>query len=135
MFGYEHNPWKECSYCGGRQPCTCSVRPFSTLPPLALMNRPKETPTMNDPRIDVQATLDKWLADNPEAEPYVSKIYYLPDGVDMPRDVTHMNRLTSMDHPDLDLRLGVVATAKTAALANVILGLIERAAADPKRDQ
>jgi len=89
---------------------------------------------MTDPTIDVQATLDKWLADTPEAEPYVSKIYYLPDGVEIPRTVTHMNRLTSVDHPDLDLRLGVVATPKTAAIATVILGLIERSAGDPKRD-
>jgi hypothetical protein len=90
---------------------------------------------MSDETIDVQTTLDEWLSDNPEAQPYVSKIYYLPDGVEIPRDVTHMNRLTSVDHPDLDLRLGVVATRKTAVLADIILGLIERAAGDPKRDQ
>jgi hypothetical protein len=87
---------------------------------------------MSDPIIDVQTTLDDWLEDNPEAQEYVSKIYYVPDGAEIPRDVTHMNRLTSVAHPTLELRLGVVATAKTAAQANVILGLLERTAADPK---
>ena len=41
-----------------------------------------------------------------------------------------MNRLTSVDYPDLELRLGAVATIQTAAIANVILGMLERAAAD-----
>lgn len=27
MFGYEHNPWRECSYCGGPQPCPCTGAP------------------------------------------------------------------------------------------------------------
>jgi hypothetical protein len=87
---------------------------------------------MADPIIDVQTTLDDWLANDPEAQQYVRKLYYVPDGADIPHAVTHMNRLTSLAHPDLELRLGVVATAKTAALANVILGLIGRTAPDPK---
>jgi hypothetical protein len=90
---------------------------------------------MTDPKIDVQNALDEWIADNPYAADYVTKIYYLPDGVEIPRDVTHMTRVTSIDHPDLDLRLGIVATHKTAALANVILGILERTASDPKRDE
>jgi hypothetical protein len=84
--------------------------------------------------IDVQATLDKWVAENPIVEDYFTKLYYVPEGAAIPKDVTHMTRLTSIDHPDLELRLGVVATRKTAALANVILGILERTAADPKRD-
>ena len=88
----------------------------------------------SDPLIDVQATLDKWLEAHPEAQAYVKKIYYVPDGAEIPRDVTHMNRLTSLDQPDLELRLGVVATRETAAMANIILGLIGRAAADPKQE-
>jgi hypothetical protein len=93
----------------------------------------KESEThMTDPIIDVQTTLDDWLASNPEAQKYVRKIYYVPDGAQIPRDVTHMNRLTSIDYPDLELRLGVVATLETAALANLILGMIERSAPDPK---
>jgi hypothetical protein len=43
-----------------------------------------------------------------------------------------MVRCTSVDEPDLELRLGVVATPNTTAIANVILGLIGRAAPDPK---
>ena len=87
-----------------------------------------------DPLIDVQATLDKWMEAHPEALDYVTKIYYVPDGAEIPREVTHMNRLTAVDRPDLELRLGVVATVQTAAMANIILGLIGRTAADPKEE-
>jgi hypothetical protein len=90
--------------------------------------------SQTDPIIDVQQTLDNWLEDNPDAELYVRKIYYLPEGAEIPPEVTHMNRLTSVARPDLVLRLGVVATARTAALADVILSLIGRAAADPKQE-
>jgi hypothetical protein len=87
---------------------------------------------MGDPLIDVQNTLDAWLAENPEAQQYVRKIYYVPDGAEIPRDVTHMNRLTSVAYPMLELRLGVVATPNTEALSNLILGLIGRSADAPK---
>jgi hypothetical protein len=91
-----------------------------------------DQPTHDHDEIDVQATIDQWLDDNPEVDKYVTEIYYVPDGAEIPRDVTHMLRLTSVDHPDLELRLGAVATTATAALANVILELLERSAADPK---
>jgi hypothetical protein len=84
--------------------------------------------------IDVQGTLDTWLEGNPEAQKYVRKIYYVPEGAEIPPDVTHMNRLTSAHHLDLELRLGVVATAETTAIANVMLGLIGRSAGDPKSE-
>jgi hypothetical protein len=85
---------------------------------------------MVDPVIDVQETLDEWLKSHPEVQQYIRKLYYVPEGAEIPRDVTHMNRLTSVEHPDLELRLGAVATIQTAAIANVILGILERAAAD-----
>ena len=88
---------------------------------------------MTDPRIDVQATIDSWLTAHPEAQAYVKKIYYVPEGAEIPAGVTHMNRLTSVHEPDLELRLGVVATIETAAMANIILGLISRSAGDPKK--
>lgn len=82
--------------------------------------------------IDVQATIDEWIDEHPEVEQYVTEIYYVPDGAEIPRDVTHMVRVTSVEHPDRELRLGAVATPVTSAIVNVILGLIERAAPDPK---
>ena len=88
---------------------------------------------MKDFTIDVQNTLDTWLADNPAAQQYVRKIYYVPDGAEIPRDVTHMNRLTSIAYPGLELRLGVVATPNTEAVSNILLALIERSAGDPKQ--
>lgn len=82
--------------------------------------------------IDVQATLDNYLEENPVVQQYVMKIYYVPDGAEIPAAATHMVRLTAVDEPTLELRLGVVATPNTAAVANVLLGLISRAAPDPK---
>lgn len=87
---------------------------------------------MTEPIVDVQTTLDHWLANNPEAQEYVMKLYYVPDGAAIPPAVTHVNRVTSVARPDLELRIGVVATPNTAAVANILLGLIERSAADPK---
>jgi len=82
--------------------------------------------------IDVQETLDKYLEENPVVQQYVMKIYYVPAGAEIPIAATHMVRLTAVDEPSLELRLGVVATPNTAAIANVILGLIGRSAPDPK---
>ena len=83
-------------------------------------------------QVDVQATLDQWLIDTPPVQPYITTLYYVPDGAPIPEGVTHMARLTAVDRPDLELRVGVVATAETTAVANVLLGLIGRSAADPK---
>jgi hypothetical protein len=88
------------------------------------MDRPTE--------IDVQETLDKYLEENPVVQQYVMKIYYVPAGAEIPPAATHMVRLTAVDEPYLELRLGVVATPNTTAIANALLGLIGRAAPDPK---
>jgi hypothetical protein len=82
--------------------------------------------------IDVQETLDKYLAENPTVQQYVMKIYYVPTGAEIPAAVTHMVRLTAVDDRTLELRLGVVATPNTTAVVNRILDLIDRAAPDPK---
>jgi hypothetical protein len=82
--------------------------------------------------INVQNTLDKYLEENPVVQQYVMKIYYVPAGAEIPPATTHMVRLTSVDEPQLELRLGVVATPNTTAIANVILGLIGRSDDDPK---
>lgn len=121
---------KRCIKCG----LTAAIDwPYICDDCLKAMAKPKRTQEkryMTVPTIDVQETLDNWLANNPEAQKYVHKIFYVPEGANIPGAVTHMNRLTSIAHPDLELRLGVVATEETAAAANVILGLIERL--DPK---
>jgi hypothetical protein len=82
--------------------------------------------------IDVQTTLDTWLAEHTDVQQYVMKLYYVPDGAEIPLPVTHMVRCTAVDEPQLELRVGVVATPNTAAVANVILRMIEHAAGDPK---
>lgn len=82
--------------------------------------------------IDVQTTLDTWLEEHPDVEKYVMKLYYVPDGAEIPVAVTHMVRLTAVDEPELELRVGVVATPNTAAVANFILRMIGHSAGDPK---
>jgi len=79
-----------------------------------------------DPIVDVQDTIDAWLAGNAEAQKYLHKIFYLPEGAAIPGVVTQMVRVTSIAHPGLELRLGCVATAETALFVNVLMGLLER---------
>lgn len=78
---------------------------------------------------EVQEKLDAWLAGDSATQQYVTKIYYLPDGAAMPGEVTHIVRLSSVRDEDLDMRLGVVATREAAAIADVMLGLLEH---DPR---
>jgi len=82
--------------------------------------------------IDVQTTLDTWLAEHTDVQQYVMKLYYVPDGAEIPLAVTHMVRVTAVEAPQLELRVGVVATPNTAAVANFIMGLIGHSAGDPK---
>lgn len=93
-----------------------------------------ENQTMADNRnaADVQTTLDDWLDANPVAQKYVTKLYYLPDGAEIPADVTHVNRLAAKWNQELDLRIGVVATPETAAVADLILAKLNRGDERPK---
>ena len=89
----------------------------------------------DDELVNVQDTLDAWLAGNAEAQKYLHKIWYVPEGDPVPPAVTQMVRVTSVAHPGLELRLGCVATTQTAVLVNVLMGLLERLAEpdpDPK---
>jgi hypothetical protein len=81
---------------------------------------------MADPILDVQDTLDAWLAGNAEAQKYLHKIWYVPEGDAVPPSVTQMVRVTSINHPDLELRLGCVATTETAVIVNVLMGILGR---------
>jgi hypothetical protein len=85
--------------------------------------------------IDVQEKLDAWLAGDSATNQYVTKIYYVADGEPMPADVTHVVRLSSVRDEDLDLRLGVVATVEAAALANMLLGLLDDGPRDGARPE
>ena len=40
MFGYDHNPWRECSYCGQPHPCPCTARPRDDAPPVRTIRCP-----------------------------------------------------------------------------------------------
>lgn len=74
--------------------------------------------------INIQAELDKWLAANPEAQKYVSKIWYVSEGDPLPPDVTHQVRLNSVISAERALTLGVVCTPQTAVFVDMLLAMI-----------
>lgn len=86
---------------------------------------------MEMPNIDIQQKLDDALAGSEEAQKYIDKVWYLPSGTPVPPAVTHNLVLTSARNTDDSLHLGIVANDKTAALADVLLALMNHEAAPP----
>jgi hypothetical protein len=84
-------------------------------------------------RSEIQQKLDDWLASEPEAQKYVTKIWYLPDDMATPPLVSHLVRLSAQSDEDLDLRLGVQATVETAKMVNALLGLLDADASKRKK--
>ena len=74
--------------------------------------------------VDIQTQLDEWLANNPDAQQYVSKLYYVPEGATPPAEVTHVLRLQSEASPERALTIGVVVVPRYAAMLDVLLALI-----------
>lgn len=74
--------------------------------------------------VDIQAELDKWLASNPEAQKYIEKLYYVPDGAEVPAGVTHLLELRSQTSPERALLVGIDATPEAAAFADAMLALV-----------
>jgi hypothetical protein len=83
------------------------------------------------PKIDIQQKLDDALAGSEEAQKYVEKIWYIPDGAPVPPGVTHNLVLSSAADENLDLHLGIVATDETAQLADILLAMLNRPATPP----
>ena len=74
--------------------------------------------------VDVQQKLDDWLASNPEAQKYVSKLYYVPEGQPAPADVTHVNVLSSTVSAERHLTIGIVAKPPYGAFLDMLLGML-----------
>lgn len=86
---------------------------------------------MEMPNVDIQQKLDDALAGSEEAQKYIDKVWYVPSGSPVPPAVTHNLVLTSARNTDDSLHLGIVANDKTAALADVLLALMNHEAAPP----
>jgi hypothetical protein len=74
--------------------------------------------------VDVQKKLDEWLADNPDAQKYVTKLWYIPGGTTPPADVTHTVRLQSVASNERHLMVGLVVKPQYAALIDVMLAML-----------
>jgi hypothetical protein len=81
-------------------------------------------PVMPSGPIDIQAQLDKWLEGNPEAQKYVTKLWYVPEGQQAPTECTHKIRLNSVSAQERALSVGVVATKEFALFLDMVLSMI-----------
>src|SRR4030095_2468020 len=68
--------------------------------------------------------LDELLAGNPEAQKYVTKLYYVPESEAVPDDATHVLRFSSMLSSERALRIGIVAVPAFAAFLDAMLALL-----------
>lgn len=74
--------------------------------------------------IDIQQLLDSFLESHPEAQQYVSKLWYLPEGTTPPLDVTHTIRLQSLTATDRAISIGLVVYPQYALMLDALLALI-----------
>lgn len=74
--------------------------------------------------IDIQAQLDKLLADNPELQKYVTKLWYVPEGQPMPPDCTHKLRLNAASSQERAISVGVVGTPQFTVILDMLLSMV-----------
>jgi hypothetical protein len=74
--------------------------------------------------MDIQQRLDQWLADNPEAQKYVTKLYYVPAGTAAPADATHQVRVSSVQSVERALTIAMVVVPQYAVMLESILALV-----------
>jgi hypothetical protein len=74
--------------------------------------------------IDIQQALDNWLASNPAAQIYISKLYYVPDNHPVPADATHKVRLSSQTSAERQLTIAAVVKPEFAVFLDAILAML-----------
>lgn len=74
--------------------------------------------------MDIQKQLDDLLANNPQLQEHVTKLWYVPSGSPVPPDVTHTLSLASAKSIERHLLIGVVATPKTVLLLDTLLAMV-----------
>jgi hypothetical protein len=72
---------------------------------------------------NIQNYLDDWLAGNPDAQEYLSKLYYVPEGYLAPADASHQVRLHATATPTDHLTVAAVTTLKGAAFCDMLLSM------------
>lgn len=82
---------------------------------------------MEIPNMDIQQYLDKWLAENPEAQKYVSKLWYQPEGQNPNPATTHTFRIASVRSDQRALTVGLVVKPEFAAALDALLAMIATA--------
>jgi hypothetical protein len=80
--------------------------------------------TMPVAPIDIQQLLDSFLESNPEAQQYISKLWYLPADQPPPPDVTDTLRLQSQTAADRAMTIGLVLYPQYALMLDALLALI-----------
>lgn len=74
--------------------------------------------------MDIQAQLDQWLASSPEAQQYITKAWYVPDGTAPPADVTQTLTIRSPHSPERHLMIGLVVKPQYAVMVDAILAMV-----------
>jgi hypothetical protein len=74
--------------------------------------------------MDFQKYLDEWLAERPEAQKYVSKLYYVPEGQQPPADATHKGRVSSLASAERAVTVAAVAKPEFVVVFDMILAML-----------
>jgi hypothetical protein len=74
--------------------------------------------------MDIQQKLDAWLEENPDAQQYITKLYYVPDGAQVPADATHSVRLSSRQSAERALLIAAVVVPEFAVFLDALLAMI-----------
>lgn len=74
--------------------------------------------------IDIQQRLDDWLEEEPEAQKYLDKIYYVPFGMPVPYDATHTLQLQSVASDERSLTVALVVKPQFAVFLDMLLSML-----------
>lgn len=74
--------------------------------------------------MDIQAMLDQLLANNPQIQKYITKLYYVPEGQKPPQDATHTVTVASAKSVERRIMIAAVVKAQYALLVDAILALV-----------
>lgn len=77
--------------------------------------------------MDIQTQLDEWLANNPDAQKYITALYYVPDGGTIPATATHVLRLNSATSLDRALTVALDVKPEFAVMLDALLAMIATA--------
>jgi hypothetical protein len=80
--------------------------------------------TTVDYPVNIQQELDAWLAEHPDAQKYIEKLWYLDEDHEPALGVTHLLELRSATSPERALLIGVEAVPSFAVVLEALLALV-----------